>query len=413
MHYAIIDLGYGDAGKGILTARLCAEEEIAWTIRFSGGCQAAHNVITNEDDHHTFAQFGSGTFNNSKTYLSKYMLVEPFSLINESKHLAKLGVHRPLTMVVIDPEALLTTPYHWELNRFIEDTRGEARHGSCGRGIGMTTLYSLMHDNDEVPKVGDIYTPTRLLQKLTRLRKWCISKACPEDRLPSPEDLLKRYQEAEPFLQIMKMSWNRILTQDQVVFEGSQGVLLDQDHGFHPYTTWTCTTDINVRNFLRDASRSEVPLTTIGITRSYMTRHGAGPFVTEMPDWPIREAHNKTGQYQGGWRQGYQDLVALRYAIECCVEIDSLYVTHIDAPPIMTCRVANSYRDEQGEPFKLEHLPTEDSAGRQRQSEALSRLHPTYVPQDWVQPAESLSKALDLPLFGKGWGPRIGDGKFL
>jgi len=40
----------------------------------------------------------------------------------------------------------------------------------------------------------------------------------------------------------------RLLTQGPVVFEGAQGVLLDEWHGFHPYTTWSTTTFANAEH---------------------------------------------------------------------------------------------------------------------------------------------------------------------
>lgn len=420
MHHAVVDLGYGDGGKGILTARLAARYEPAWVIRYNGGCQAAHNVVTDDGRHHTFAQFGAGTFSGVKTFLSKYMLVEPFSLINEAEALSALGIKRPLSMVTIDPQALMTTPYHWELNQWEEDQRigANARHGSTGRGIGMTTLFSI-EDPDNAPRVGDIFSSTYTLRnKLWKLRKWCIERGCPEDRLPGSLDLTQRYQKIEPLLTIMPISWGRVLKQDNVIFEGAQGVLLDQDYGFHPYTTWSRTTDANIYAMLRDATALELAdqIKTIGVTRAYMTRHGAGPFVTEQPDWMTLEAHNKTEHYQGGWRQGYVDYVALQYALDVCVNIDSLYVTHTDAQDRFLEQAATGYEHYvTGEPFKLDpHLcGREARPERQRQTEALLQCEPVLTSVEPSKAAESLSEALNLTLFGKGYGPKIGDGEFL
>lgn len=411
MHYAVIDLGYGDAGKGILTARLCAEHDISWVIRTSGGCQCAHNVITDDGKHHTFAQFGSGTFSGAKTFLSKYMLVEPFSLINEAEHLEKLGVDNAMRRVIIDPDALITTPYHWELNQWEEDQRARGRHGSTGRGIGMTTLFSLEYPND-APRMGDIYLGSLFKAKLARLRVWCLEKGVPEARLPSVDMLYDRYLSIENQLIIMRMSWSRILDQEQVVFEGAQGVLLDQDHGFHPHTTWTRTTDYNVRRFLEDAGSKDVPLTTIGVIRTYMTRHGAGPFTTEY--WPSVniEKHNGAAHFQGHWRVGYPDIVVLRYAIECCERIDGLYVTHTDAPDSYMSSLCIKYQTSAGLPVEIEHIPTEDRYGRELQSQRLSAASPILVANLPSDTAGMLSAALNVPLFGTGWGPKISEGAF-
>ena len=74
-------------------------------------------MITPDGRHHTFAQFGSGTLHGTPTYLSRFMMVEPLALIAEAEHLAALGVARPLSLLAVDREALLTTPYHRALNR--------------------------------------------------------------------------------------------------------------------------------------------------------------------------------------------------------------------------------------------------------------------------------------------------------
>ena len=155
-HAIVVGLGFGDECKGATVDWLCATNDIKAVVRFNGGPQAAHNVITPDGRHHTFAQFGSGTFHGVPTYLSRYMLVNPFNLVNEAEHLADLGVVDPLRMVWIDQNALLVTPYHRHANRLREDARGASRHGSTGQGVGETRAYAIERP-DESPKMGDIY----------------------------------------------------------------------------------------------------------------------------------------------------------------------------------------------------------------------------------------------------------------
>ncbi len=92
--FIVIGLAYGDCGKGTIVDYLTRRHAAHTIIRFNGGAQAAHNVITPDDRHHTFAQFGSGLFvPGVRVYLSRFMLVEPYALFNEEAHLRGLGVY--------------------------------------------------------------------------------------------------------------------------------------------------------------------------------------------------------------------------------------------------------------------------------------------------------------------------------
>jgi adenylosuccinate synthase len=179
-HVIVVDLGYGDAGKGTIVDWLCARPEQGsgvlagarpprTVVRFNGGAQAAHNVVTRDGRQHTFAQFGSGTFAPGvRTHLSRFMLVDPLALAAEAAHLAAAGVADALDRLTVDRDALLTTPYHRAANRARELARGTDRHGSCGIGIGETARYSLDYPAD-APRAGDCDAPRRLTRKLTLL----------------------------------------------------------------------------------------------------------------------------------------------------------------------------------------------------------------------------------------------------
>jgi adenylosuccinate synthase len=112
-----------------------------------------------------------------------------------------------------------------------------------------------------------------------------------------------------------------------VVFENAQGVLLDENHGSAPFNTWTDTTFKNADRLLRGTGLDSF---RIGIVRTYFTRHGAGPFVTESDSVNHPEPHNGNHGWQGAFRQGHFDAPAVRYAIKCCGGIDALAVTHCD-----------------------------------------------------------------------------------
>ncbi|MEC3953456.1 adenylosuccinate synthetase [Nocardia sp. CDC153] len=328
-HLIVVDLGFGDAGKGATVDWLCSPAaglDVAAVVRFNGGAQAAHNVLTH-GRHHTFRQFGSGTLSRVPTLLSRHMLVEPLALAAEARELAALGVADPLSLLYVDERALLTTPIHGAANRCREDARGTSRHGSCGIGIGETASYALDHD---APRVADCLRPEVLRRKLIALEAhYAPLLADGRHRYDPVDELVAAYTAFADAVAILPGDQLAGFARSgRLVFEGAQGVLLDEWRGTHPYTTWSTVEPRNARAML---ARIGAPGYVLGVTRAYMTRHGAGPFPTEDARLSIPERHNGTGEYQGGFRRGHLDPLLLRYAIEACGGIDGLAVNHLDA----------------------------------------------------------------------------------
>ncbi len=342
VHVIVVGLGFGDEGKGAVVDALCADGSVSTVVRFNGGAQAAHNVVAGTR-HHTFSQFGSGTLAGVPTWLSRHVLVEPIALATESRELAALGVADPLSMISVDAGALLTTPFHVAANRAREQARGADRHGSCGKGIGETVWYGLLGergasrgevveeqrvlgDPGPAPRVGDCLNPRELRHRLDALARFyepLIGAG------PSVDELAELYRSFADAVRITTGDeGGRLADAGRLVFEGAQGVLLDETHGFHPHTTWSTVTPRNARALLGGR-----PAKVIGVTRTYQTRHGAGPLPTEDPAVLARfpEAHNGTGEFQGAWRAGHLDAGLLRYAVKCCGGVDGLAVTHLDA----------------------------------------------------------------------------------
>jgi adenylosuccinate synthase len=413
-HVAVVDLGYGDAGKGTVVDWLCSGAgpggPVHAVVRFNGGAQAAHNVVTPDGRHHVFAQLGSGTFTPGvRTHLSRFVLVDPLALVAEAGHLAELGVADALDRLTVDRRALLTTPYHRAANRVRETARGAGRHGSCGVGIGETVAYALAH-GDDAPRVGDCDDPATLGRKLTRLRDRLTAELGPLPAPPIGACLEAFGAFAGRIALVGDGHLRRLLRAGSVVFEGAQGVLLDEWHGFHPYTTWSTTTFANVDALLADAGMPGAAI-RLGVLRTYATRHGPGPFVTEdaaltaaLPD-----RHNAWGRWQGAFRVGHLDLVAARYAIEVCGGVDGLALTHLDVararPDLRVCRAY----ELDGE--RVER-PRPGPAGDLERQAALTRrlfaARPVYgeVGGDWP---ERVAAELNTQVVLESWGPTATD----
>lgn len=376
----IVGLSFGDEGKGSCVDFLTRRHRARLVVRFNGGAQAGHNVVTDDGHHHTFAQFGAGTLAGAETFLSRYMLVNPIFMFAEAAHLAELGVSDPLSLVRADKRALVTTPYHVALNRLKELARGSARHGSCGMGIGETVEHALSYP-DEAVRVGDLRSISVLHEKLRALqqraqrvvRDLSLRDSSDENQeLYVLTDESTLYRTADFFetwasrVRCVGPAWlDPVLAADDmtVIFEGAQGVLLDQDHGFHPHTTWSDCTFGNAERLLNEAYFTGVR-ERIGVVRTYATRHGVGPFPTEVPGLAFDGEHNSLGPWQGTFRSGWLDLPLLRYATEACGGVDSVAVTCLDRLHNLNANICTGYLDRVPAATRWPVLETQARAGQ-------------------------------------------------
>lgn len=343
---AVVDLGFGDSGKGVVVDALARRLGSCLVVRFNGGAQAGHNVVTPDGRHHTFSQFGAGTFvPGTRTFLSRKMIVHPTALLIEADILAAKGVSDCWERLTISRSALVIAPFQQALGRLRELARGGARHGSCGVGVGEAVGDSLS-SGASVLRVGDLEDRVRARRILARMqeRKRVQAADLALAAGPAGESELRLIDDAgtvdawldqiEGFRRKARLVDDSYLAEreregDALVFEGAQGVLLDERHGYSPYTTWSDCTFGGAEELLGGLR----PLERLGVLRTYLTRHGAGPFPTEDAslDARLSETHNSTGPWQGPVRRGWPDWTLMRYAIAACGGIHALALTHLDA----------------------------------------------------------------------------------
>jgi adenylosuccinate synthase len=316
---AVIGAGFGDEGKGLTTDYFSSPDSLV--IRFNGGAQAGHTVTTNSH-RHVFHHFGSGTLSGAQTYLSRHFICNPILFIKE---LEELKDFKPI--VYVDQYALLTTPYDMILNEIVEKSRGEQKHGSCGCGINETVernaIFTTLHVGyikrkdfrDRLESIRKIY----FYERLIRLGIDCDSLSEKHKKLLDSDNLLEHFiSDCQAFYDYC--STNIDLNDfSSLVFEGAQGLLLDQDNKkYFPHVTRSNTGIKNIMSILKESGITS-PIDIFYVTRPYLTRHGQGPFFTETKDKPfkkIEDCTNIENEFQGALRFGYLDVNQLSDAID-------------------------------------------------------------------------------------------------
>jgi adenylosuccinate synthase len=438
----VADLGYGDAGKGGLVDYLTRQTGAHTVVRYNGGAQAAHNVLTVDGRGHTFAQFGSGSFvPGTHTYLSRFAMLNPLAMLAEERALQAQGVRDGFPRTFIDRRALVTSPFQVAANRIRELARGAARHGSCGMGIGETMSDWLAIKNDAL-LAGDLDQRETTISKLVFLRERKLSQL--QELFSEHGDDPDIRREAQifhdpDFIDLTARVFQRFAENVRLVdeayleglcarsgtllFEGAQGVLLDEWYGFYPYSTWSTTTFLNAETLLNEGGY-EGHRFRLGATRAYATRHGAGPFVSESQALTraLPDRHNQDNPWQHGFRVGHLDLVALRYALAAAGPLDGLAVTNLDRlaelPAWYTCqRYRSKGSVETMDEFFVEQegaiteirLPVDptDLARQERLTKLLFDMQPVLTP--WGRTlgefTEYIAAALGTPLALSSYGP--------
>jgi adenylosuccinate synthase len=361
--FLVVDFAYGDCGKGTVVDFLTRVHRAGLVVRFNGGPQAGHNVVLPDGQHHTFSQFGSGTFvRGVKTLLSRFVLIEPYALFNEAKHLDQVGVGDALDRLLIDERCIVITPAQQAANRLRELARGDAAHGTCGVGVG-ETMQDLLDVPELIIRAGELRDRATVRRKLQAIANYkadqlrdasAAFRQHPAAMAVTTRDWIDVAVDnyaalADRVAIINAVTANRIICEaGNIIFEGAQGVLLDQDFGFQPHTTWSDTTYHNADVVLDEAGFGGERV-RVGVLRSYFTRHGRGPLVTENPDLRHRllEPHNADAGWQGSFRVGVFDTVAARYAINVVGRVDALAITHLDRLADLPPEICTAYSHPQ------------------------------------------------------------------
>jgi adenylosuccinate synthase len=302
---------FGDEGKGSTVQWLCKQAiergEKPIVVRFSGGQQAGHRVISNGIEH-VCSSFGSGVLCGVPTYLHKDVFIDPICMYEEYKQLKKKGIH---PTIYINDICRVTTPYDVKANINDAKVRGD---GSCGMGIyhtfkrceearysehGMYSFFNLAMAKPSLclELARSYYNAEPLLELDEKFIEAC--------------DWLVKYAIAESVISGAAVRYYHVNYNDiTFIFEGSQGLLLDMECGFMPHCTPSRTGLNGVKEiFLADAE-------VFMVMRPYLNRHGNGynPYWKDAPNkyFLLDEPTNLDDGIQGVFKVGLFDENLLR-----------------------------------------------------------------------------------------------------
>lgn len=346
----VVGLGYGDEGKGAvvstLTLKSIKNSETPLIIRYGGGHQCSHHIWVDDNTSFVHHLLGSGTIFGADTFLSEYVVVDPFTLYNEINEFSDIVDH-PL-QVYIDPRCKMTTPFDVAYNRAVA-----AKNSTVGMGFGATIERT---EENFGLYWGDVTSLTVLERKIESINDYYVNKVKRNNLTTEYGNHLSNILNGNPisvFTDIITgvLNYIRVLPlehfiflndYDRLIFEGHQGVLLDMEYGIFPDVTRSKTTPKNAMVLLNLIAHMNDGLGDINpyfVTRSYHTRHGKGYFPEKRIDVNNKYELNKTHEFQGGFKTAKLDIKLLALAIKyATTDLESSFTCEFYRPKlVMTC----------------------------------------------------------------------------
>ena len=356
----LVGTQWGDEGKGKIVDLWTAQADMV--VRFQGGNNAGHTLII-DGEKFVFHLIPSGILHlGTQCVIGSGVVVDPAILLDEMEQLRSQGYEKALERLVISDEAHIILPTHRLIDMAREAGLGCRKIGTTGRGIGPAY-------EDKMSRCGLRFIDLQLGGEHLKERLYAIVEGHNQllekiygQETVSPAAVLAEIEPAAEILRPMVQKTPYMLQEavdkeQNILFEGAQGTLLDIDHGTFPFVTSSSTVAANA------CAASGFGMNRIsqvsGVIKAYTTRVGEGPFPTELSDekgdW-LREKGGEFGATTGRPRRcGWLDLVALRYAV-MINGLDSFAVTKLDVlSGLESISVCEAY-EYQGK--RLDYFPS-------------------------------------------------------
>ncbi|MBL6853421.1 MAG: adenylosuccinate synthase [Alphaproteobacteria bacterium] len=276
---AVIGAQWGDEGKGKIIDWLANRAEMV--VRFQGGNNAGHTIVVGEKTY-KLSLLPSGVIQGKRSIIGNGVVVDPWSLVDEITRVGAAGIAVTPDVLVLAENAVLVLPIHCELDA-VREMSNSSKLGTTKRGIGPAYEDKV---GRRAIRVVDLKDFGSLPAKVDRLLAHhnALRRGAGTDEIDAAKLLAELKEIAPKILPFVGSSWRELdaarRAGKRVLFEGAQAVLLDIDHGTYPYVTSSNTVAGQA------AAGSGVGPKQIGyvlgITKSYTTRVGDGPFPSEQ-----------------------------------------------------------------------------------------------------------------------------------
>lgn len=320
---------YGDEGKGKIIDYLSSSADIA--VRCTGGNNAGHTIEV-DGKKFAFHLIPSGILNKGTiAVIGNGIVIDPKVLIEEINELKRNGFS--VDNLKISEKAHIILPYHIEMDKLLEENRGNSKIGTTARGIGPAycdkyercgiRAEDLISDRFEALLATNINNKNKIFQMYNY----------PTIDLKQTLEDYKKYAEIlKPYItDTITLLHDALENGKKILCEGAQASLLDIDFGSYPFVT---SSNPSIGGICTGSGLGARDIGEVyGVLKAYSSRVGSGPYITEQDNEignTIRELGHEYGTTTKRPRRcGWLDLVALKYAVRLN-GITGLAINHVD-----------------------------------------------------------------------------------
>ncbi len=397
----VVGTQWGDEGKGKITDFLSANAEVI--ARYQGGDNAGHTIVI-DGKKFKLHLIPSGIFFPEKvSVIGNGVVINPKSLVKELAYLHDEGVSTD--SLRISDRAHVILPYHIELDRLQEESKGDNKIGTTIKGIGPAYMDKAARVGIRIADLLDREVFAERLRINLEEKNRQFTKLYDAEAL-SFDDIFEEYyeygQQIKQYVTDTSVILNDALDNGKrVLFEGAQGVMLDIDQGTYPFVTSSnpVAGGVTIGSGVGPSKIDKV----VGVCKAYTSRVGDGPFPTELFDEVgdrIREVGHEYGTTTGRPRRvGWFDSVVMRHSRRVS-GITNLSLNSIDVlSGLDTVKICVAY-DLDGE--RIDYYPAS--------LEQLKRCKPIYEElPGWSEDITGVRHLDELPENARNYVRRVGE----